>query len=133
MLSDSSGVNIAPGLTLWPVSFGTLMALNKLGNPMVSEFVNGRNLEVSDFTAIAEFFWAHTRPWLQVQKALTQYIATGKREHIDAEILELSGSLLPGTVELMMRRLLSMQKEARNAQVEIIPDKRHTDTDAPKN
>ena len=133
LLRGSKGVEVAPGLTLYPVSFGSIMALNKLGNSLVHNFVNGEELKMSDFEDVAEFFWAHTRPWEQVHASVLQFITQGTRTHIDSEVLQLAGLLTTGNVEVLMRQLMGMQKEATNAQVEIIPDPRHKDSDAPKN
>lgn len=127
-------VDCGNGLQLWPVSFGTLMALRKLGNAMVQDFMEGRELKMDDFEAMAQFFWAHTRPWQVVHERVRTAMASGSMQGIDAEVFELAGVLTAQNTRRMMKLLGDMQKEARAAQVEVIPDVRHKeDAAAPKN
>ena len=131
LLRNSNGEQITPGITLYPVTFGTLLALRKLNNPMVADFIEGRELQLADFESMAQFFWVHTRPWSAVTEALSfEAAAPG---YIDSQVLEFAGTLTPELVKNIMLQLGSMSKEAKNAQVEIIPDPRHKDSDAPKN
>ena len=134
MLRGAEPVECGQGLKLWPVSFGTLMALRKLGNEMVQDFMEGRELRMDDFEAMAQFFWAHTRPWKHVHEAVRKALASDNMEVIEAEVFELAGVLTAENARRMMLLLGRMQKEARAAQVEVLPDKRHKeDADAPKN
>jgi hypothetical protein len=134
MVRGGEPVDCGNGLKLWPVSFGTLMALRKLGNAMVQDFMEGRELKMDDFEAMAQFFWAHTRPWDVVHAHVRQAMASGRMQLIDAEVFELAGVLTAENTRRMMKLLGEMQKEARAAQVEVIPDVRHKeDAAAPKN
>jgi hypothetical protein len=61
-------------------------------------------------------------------------MASGRMQLIDAEVFELAGVLTAENTRRMMKLLGEMQKEARAAQVEVIPDVRHKeDAAAPKN
>ena len=131
LLRNSDGVQVAPGIKLYPVTFGTLLALRKLKNTMVADFIEGRELQMTDFEPMAQFFWVHTRPWAVVQEALAYEAYTPG--HIESQVLEFAGSLTPELVKNIMRHLAQMAKEAKNAQVDVIPDPRHKDSDAPKN
>ena len=86
---------------------------------------------MTDFEPMAQFFWVHTRPWSVVQEALAYESASPG--YIEAQVMEFAGSLTPAMVKTIMQQLGQMSKEAKNAQVEVIPDKRHKDSDAPKN
>lgn len=131
LLRSSNGVEIAPGLTLYPVTFGTLLALQKLKNAMVADFVEGKEPQMEDLAAIAQFFWVHTRPFAEVQEALA-YEQT-RHGYVDAQVMDFAGLLTPESVKLMMRALGDMAKEAKSAQVEVIPAPWHKDSNAPKN
>lgn len=131
LLRSSDGVQVAPGIKLYPVTFGTLLALRKLKNAMVSDFIEGRELQIADFEPMAQFFWIHTRPWSVVQEALAYESASPG--YIEAQVMEFAGVLTPAMVKTIMQQLGQMSKEAKNAQVEVIPDARHKDSDAPKN
>ena len=131
LLRSSDGVEVASGLKLYPVTFGTLLALRKLKNAMVADFMEGRELQMADFEAMAQFFWVHTRPWSVVQEALAYESASPG--YIGAQVLEFAGMLTPGMIKTIMQQLGQMGKEAKQVQVEVIPDARHKDSDAPKN
>ena len=131
LLRNSDGVQVAPGIKLYPVTFGTLLALRKLKNTMVADFIEGRELQMTDFEPMAQFFWVHTRPWSVVQEALA--FESANPGYIEGQVMEFAGSLTPELVKNIMRHLAQMAKEAKNAQVDVIPDPRHKDSDAPKN
>lgn len=131
LLRGSDGVEVAPGLKVYPVTFGTLLALRKLKNAMVADFMEGRELQIEDFEPMAQFFWVHTRPWSVVQEALAYEAASPG--YIEAQVMEFAGSLTPAMVKTIMQQLGQMGKAAKLMQVEVIPDKRHKDSDAPKN
>jgi hypothetical protein len=131
LLRGSDGVEVAPGLKVYPVTFGTLLALRKLKNAMVADFMEGRELLLADFEPMAQFFWVHTRPWSVVQEALAYEAASPG--YIDAQVMEFAGMLSPESIKAMMVKLGQMGKEAKQVQVEVIPDKRHNASDAPKN
>lgn len=133
LMRGSEPVEVGNGLQLWPVTFGTLVALRKLGNVLVQDFMAGREMEMTDFEAVAEFFWAHTRPWQKVHEAVQASIAEGSKAKIEAEVFELSGLLTMESTKRMMKLLGEMQSEAQAAQVEIIPDDRHKNDNGPKN
>lgn len=132
LVRGSEPVQVTPTLKLWPVSFGTLMALTKLGNSMVADFMEGRELRVEDLPAMAQFFWAHTRPWEQVHAAVVEATTSGSTATIDAEVFALAGELEPQTVKKLMQVLGRMQQEAGASQVAVIPHG-GSKSDAPKN
>lgn len=132
LVRGSAPVQVTPTLKLWPVSFGTLMALTKLGNSMVADFMEGRELRVEDLPAMAQFFWAHTRPWEQVHAAVVEATTSGSTAGIDAEVFELAGELEPQTVKKLMQVLGRMQQEAGASQVAVIPQG-GSKSDSPKN
>ncbi len=115
------------GLQVRPVTFATLLALRKLGNPLAAALEHGGSVSGNNLEAIAEFLWVQCAPWDSVRRLTATYRKGDDRSLLDAAIFDFAPDLTPQQITATMAAITRHGEQVAAVAAEVLPDK-----DAPK-
>lgn len=118
------------GLQARPITFASLLALRKLGNPLATALERGGSVSGNDLEAIAEFLWVQCAPWNSVRRLTATYRKGEDRGTLDAAILDFAATLTPQQIAAATTAITRHGEQVAAVAAEVLPDK---DTPPSKN
>lgn len=113
------GESVVDGLTLRPITFGTLLVLRKLGNPLGTA-LEGRSVpSTEDLEALAEFMWVQAAPWHEVKRLA----ASGDKDAVSAAVLDWAERLTPAQMQAAVASIGRHGTHVAAVATDVIPDK----------
>ena len=109
-------------LSVRPVTFGSLLLLRKLGNPLAAAMESGRPVQTQDMESIVEFLWVQCAPWQDVKRIVCSLRPGSDRSELDAALIDFAVGLTPDTVKAALEEFKHQQDAISAAAADVIPD-----------
>jgi hypothetical protein len=109
-------------LAVRPVTFGSLLLLRKLGNPLASAMETGRPVRAENMEAVVEFLWVQCAPLEDVKRIVCGLRLGGDRSELDAALIDFAIGLTPAAVQAALAEITRQQGAIRAAAADVIPD-----------